>query len=181
MKAQNDYHLMTKDERLSIYLQAVSRGDTQTTQEVIQASPRVDVKMIDFSTDLHALMFATILHCLGQANLFTAITNLWEERDNDLPFLCARMRATDLVVREEAWRSVCKEYGFDYDQLLTAWGNFVYVNRNPLFFDWGKKLALTKTRYEVSANVFVEIEVAILDEEIEKHRETIAGFRKWLG
>lgn len=181
MKAQNDYHLMTTDERLSIYLQAVSRGDKQTTQEVIQASPRVEVKMIDFSLDLQALLLATVLHCLGQANLFTAITHLWENRDNDRPFLCARMLATDFVVREEAWRSVCKEYGFDYDQLLTAWGEFVYVNSNPLFFDWVKKLAFTKTRYEVSPNVFVVIQVPNLEEEIEKHRKTIAGFRKWLG
>ena len=113
--------VITKDERLTLFLQASSRGDTQEAQAIIAASPGVEVKMIDFFADVHALMVSTLLHCLGQANLFTAICGLCRDRDNDRSFLSARMHASHYVVKEEAWRSVCKERGFDYEQLLIAW------------------------------------------------------------
>lgn len=84
-------------------------------------------------------------------------------------------------MREEAWRSVCKECGFDYDQLLTAWRDFLYVNGNPLFFDGVKELAPTKRRYQISPNEFVLLKIPTLEDEIEKHRETIAMIRGWFG
>jgi hypothetical protein len=181
VKIEIDYSVLTKDERLTLFLQASSRGDTQEAQAIVAASPRVEVKMIDFHADVHALMVATLLHCLGQANLFTAICHLWEDRDNDRSFLCARMLATDFVVREEAWRSVCEEHGLDYEQLLTGWGAFAFVNNNPSFFDWVKKLALTKTRFEVGPNQILVLEVPTLEEAIEEHRQTIARFSRVLG
>ena len=181
MNFQNSYHLLTKDERLPLFLQAASRGDTQETQAVVEASPRVEVKMIDFSADVHALMFATLFHCLGQVNLFTTITHLWEDRDNDQCFLCARLYASHYVVKEEAWRSICKEYGLGYDKLLTGWGDSMYVNSNPLFFDWVKKLALTKTEYKVSPSEIVVLEIPTFEEQIKEHRKTIDFFRERFG
>ena len=181
MKLQNEYGVLTKDERLSLFLQATSRGDTQETQAIIAASPRVNVTMIDFSPDVNALINATILHCLGQANLLTAITHLWEDRDDDKSFLCAVLNAKHYLVKEEAFRPICKENGFDYDNLLTMWGDYVYVNTNPELYDWVKKLASTKNEYKVSPNSTVVLTVPTIGEQMSEHRKTIAHFRELFG
>ncbi|HBB96670.1 MAG TPA: hypothetical protein DC054_14895 [Blastocatellia bacterium] len=52
MKSTIDYCVLSKDERLTLYLKAASRDDKQEMQRVIAASPRVEMKLVDFSADL---------------------------------------------------------------------------------------------------------------------------------
>jgi len=174
MKVKNNYQLLARAERLSVFLQASSRGDTQEAQLIVEASPRVDVKMIDFSADLHALMFAIVFHCLGQANLFILTADLWAANDNDEAFLSAVLHAKLYVVREEAWRSICKENGLDYDKLITGWADFMYVNR---FFEWAKKLASLKSEYRLSPNLNVKLITPTHEQAIKEGREILSMFR----
>src|SRR5688572_5630861 len=108
MKLHNDYYLLSKEERLVLYLDAVSRNDQVQIDAVLDASPRLEIKVVDFSPDLHALIDATLMHYLGQTNLFIAILELWDEQEDPKAYLAARLHATHYVVREEAWRSICK-------------------------------------------------------------------------
>jgi hypothetical protein len=176
MKSENSYKWLSNDERLSLFLQASSRRDTLEARAVIEASPRVEVKIVDFSADVHALMFAMLLHCLSQANLFIAIRDLWENRDNDESYLCARLFASTFAVREEAWRSISQEYGFDYDKLLVSLADSMYLYSAP-FFDWVKTLVFTKTEYKIS-RMSMSLKLQTLEEAKKEHRETIDLFRK---
>ena len=58
---QNNYDLLSKDERLRLFLRARSRGNDQEAQAITDASPRLDQKVIDFSPDLRALMTTTVI------------------------------------------------------------------------------------------------------------------------
>lgn len=181
MKSTLDYCVLGKDERLTLFLKAASRDDTQEMQKVIAASPRVEMKLVDFFADVYALVCATILHSLGQANLLSAIRDLWGDRDNDESFLCAVSRAHHYVVSEEAWRLICKEHGVDYDRLLTMWADFAYVNSNPSHVELAKKLTLIKTEYKVSPTSTVGLKVPTIEEKMKDHRKMIAFFREQFG
>jgi hypothetical protein len=172
----DNYNLLTRDERLIVFLQAISRGDNQTSQAVIDASPSVEVKMIDFWSSVHALKFTTLLHCLRQVNLIDGIKDLWDDRANHESFICAGLLATHCVVEEEAWSSICREYGFDYEKFLISCAPFWGVNSNRLWFDWLKKLAVTKTKYEVSPGTFVVLKIPTVEDKISEWRKTIALF-----
>lgn len=174
MKPHDNYNLLTRDERLILFLQAISRGDKQTSQAVIDASPSSEVKMIDFWSSVHALMFTTLLHCLRQVNLIDGIKDLWDDQANDESFLCARLLATHCVVEEEAWSSISREYGFDYEKFLISCAHFLDVNSNRLWIDWLKKLALTKTKYEVSPGTFVVLKIPTVEDKISEFRKAIA-------
>jgi len=59
---ESRYGLLTTEERLIVFLRAKSRDDKQEIQRVLDASPRIVEKMVDFSPDLRALRQA--LECL---------------------------------------------------------------------------------------------------------------------
>lgn len=172
---ENDYNLLSKDERLRLFLRARSRGNNQEAQVITDASPRLEQKIVDFSPDLRALTITTLIHCLAQTNLVTKIIDLWDDQKKDNCFLAARLLATQFVVSDKAWHLVCEEYGFDFDRLLVAWGDFIYVNYEPRF-GWIKNLALSKTEYEVGSNRLTLI-VPTVEEEIERYRQILADMR----
>jgi len=178
---RDNYDLLTRDERLILFLQAISRGDEGTSQAVIDASPSSEVKMIDFWSSVPALMITTLLHCLRQANLINDIKDLWKEQANDECLVCARLLATYCVVEEEAWSSVSREYGFDYEKFLISCAPFLNVNSNRLWIDWLKKLALTKTNYEVSPGTFVVLKIPTVEDKISECRQAIALFERIFG
>lgn len=173
MNPHDNYNLLTRDERLILFLQAISRGDKQTSQAVIDVSPSVGVKMIDFWSSVHALKFTTLLHCLRQVTLIDGIKDLWDDRANHESFICARLLATHCIVEEEAWSSISREYGFDYEKFLISCAHFLDVNSNRLWIDWLKKLALTKTKYEVSPGTFVVLKLPTVEGKINEYRKAI--------
>ena len=180
MNLQNSYHLLTKDERLALYLQAVSRKDQQEIQAVIRASPKYEAKMTDFFFDLNALLTGTLFHCLCQLDVFILITLMSTDLDNDRSRLSARLHAKHYVVSDEAWRSVCKESGLDYDEVLKTWRSISLLNSGP-FSDWVKELASGEIRYNVEANVTAILEPPTVEEMKEKYRRIIATLREGLG
>ena len=170
---QNNYDSLTKSERRSVFLRAIGRGDAETARTVVKNSPRIEVRVVDFSEDLDLLRQTMFIHLLGQTSLITAVRDCLENRENVDNMIKARLLSTHYVVYEEAWRIICTEYGFDYEGLLVGWSDFLPFNYT-LALDYMKQLAVnSQTVYKYGDELF-RCKVPAVEDQLKEYRQMLA-------
>jgi hypothetical protein len=174
MNKRNKYEDLSKDERLTLYLQAAARNDQQEVQAVLDASPKCNLKLVDFARDLHGLLVATLFQCLSQLDSFILIALLSMNLDKAESLRTAQLRAKHWVVSEQAWRELLEEFGSNYENVLNVWPSIAFVN--SAFVGLIQSLAASEVRYEVTPDHVVILDVPPVEKVKEDHRAIIKTF-----
>ncbi len=115
------YALLSKKERLTLYLRAVGRADQRERDAVIAATPKRTMQMGDFYPELDALQTMILLHFVMQLDNLVGVLLLVHGEDKPTAqWHAARLMAQNFLATEEAWQAFAAEYGLAYDKLLTG-------------------------------------------------------------
>src|SRR2546423_4327318 len=104
MDLQKHYHLLSKQERLTLFLRAVGRDDQAEVEAVKAATPYRAMQMGDFYPELDALQTMTLLHLMWQLDTLLSVVVLLYGNKTPVEFQAARHLARRFLVTEEAWR-----------------------------------------------------------------------------
>jgi hypothetical protein len=119
MDLQKRYHLLTRRERLALYLSACGREDDEERAAVLTASPYIAMKVVDFFGEIDALRTFSLLHIIAQLELCLKVSARAQAgaTDEDTRLSEVRYLAGCFVVAEEAFQSLAKDYGLATEQL----------------------------------------------------------------
>jgi hypothetical protein len=118
---QKHYSLLSPQERLTLYLRALGRGDTAERDAVIAATPKVQVSMGDFFPDLDALQTMNLLHLLAQMDAMLGVLLFLHGEDKPAEqWRAAQLMAQEYLNTQEAWRVFADEHGLAGDKLQNA-------------------------------------------------------------
>jgi hypothetical protein len=118
---QKHYALLSKQERLTLYLRAVGRGDTAERDAVIAASPERTMQMGDFFLELDALQTMNLLHLLAQLDAMLGVMLFMHGADKpEAQWRAAQFAAQEFLNTQEAWRVFADECGLAHDKLLNG-------------------------------------------------------------
>jgi hypothetical protein len=116
---QKHYSLLSRQERLTLFLRAAGRADQAEMEAVLAATPKYTISMREFFPEVETLQTMSLLHLIEQADNLLALLLVMHEKDESLARMLAAQRAAQLfLVTEEAWREFAAEYGLAYDRLL---------------------------------------------------------------
>ena len=149
MSMKHLYCKLSTIERLTLYLRACGRSDNKEAEAVVSASPRLDMSGPDFFPHVLALEFMIFHHWLSQIDTllaFISVTLALKSNCAEALALAGHF-ADEYLTSEIAFKSVCDEYGLDYDQRFSlvvsdscAFGRLHYSGILQTIAEVGRKL-----------------------------------------
>jgi|ERR1041384_974050 hypothetical protein len=116
---QKHYSLLSRHERLTLFLRAAGRDDQAEMDAVLAATPMRNISMREFFPEVETLQTMSLLHLIEQVDNLLALLLVMHDKDESPQRMLAMQRVAQLfLVTEEAWRAFVGEYGLAYDRLL---------------------------------------------------------------